>query len=94
MWPKIGEIGRSYRFLGHQDILQVLRNTSVGDLFGATALRLNLIDRRQLLTMVGRQRNVRLPIGRYFIENEILSVDEVRILLEENRRYILRYGCP
>lgn len=90
--PKIGEIGRSYRFFDHHDIIRILRNAGPGNLFGATALNLNIIDQRQLLTMVGKQRNMRLPIGRYFIDKRILTPAEVDNLLEQKRRHNMRYG--
>ncbi len=89
--PKVGEIGRSYRFLDFSSIGAVLRESPRGELFGTTALKMGLLDRRQLSVMLGKQYLLNYPIGRYFVEHGILSKPEVEHLLNENRRHNRAY---
>ena len=89
--PKVGEIGRAYRFLNFEQVTTVLRTSPRGELFGDTALRLGLMDRRQLSVVLGKQHLLNYPIGRYFIEHDILSRPEVDHLLAQNRRHNLRH---
>ncbi len=85
--PKVGEIGRSYRFLDFKGVSTVLRQSPRGELFGDTAVRLGMLDIRQLRVMLGKQHQLNYPIGRYFVEHEILSAPEVEHLLEMNKRH-------
>ncbi|TVQ25067.1 MAG: J domain-containing protein [Spirochaetaceae bacterium] len=89
--PKVGEIGRSYRFLDFPSIGAVLRESPRGELFGTTALKMGLLDRRQLSVMLGKQYLLNYPIGRYFVEHGILSKPEVDHLLNESRRHNRAY---
>lgn len=88
--PKIGEIGRSYRFLDFNSVGRVLRSSPRGELFGDTAMKLGLLDRRQLSVVLGKQHQLNYPIGRYFLENDILSRPEIDHLLAQNRRHNMR----
>lgn len=89
--PKVGEIGRAYKFLSFDSVTRVLRVSPRGELFGSTAMRLGLLDRRQLLVVLGKQHQLNYPIGRYFLENDILSRPEIDHLLVQNRRHNLKY---
>lgn len=85
--PKIGEIGRAYRFFDHGGIGEIIREREIGELFGNVALRLGKVNRLQLHAMVGKQRNLNLPIGRFFLEEEMFSRTELETLLKENRNH-------
>jgi hypothetical protein len=85
--PKVGEIGRSYNFIDFKGVSDVLRRSPRGELFGNTALRLGVLDIRQLRVMLGKQHQLNYPIGRYFIEQEILSAPEVEHLIAINKRH-------
>jgi hypothetical protein len=89
--PKIGEIGRAYKFLDFEAVTQVLRTSPQGELFGSTAMKLGLLDRRQLYVVLGKQHQLNYPIGRYFLENDILSKPEIDHLLVQNRRHNLKH---
>jgi hypothetical protein len=89
--PKVGEIGRSYHFLDFDSVSSVLRESRRGELFGTTALKMGLLDRRQLSVMLGKQYLLNYPIGRYFTEHGMLSTHEVDRLLDENRRHNRAY---
>lgn len=85
--PKVGEIGRSYKFIDFKDIADVLRRSPRGELFGDTALRLGKLDIRQLRVVLGKQHQLNYPIGRYFVEREILSAPELEHLITMNKRH-------
>ncbi len=82
--PRIGEIGRNYRFLDHGKIIEVIKRRRTGEFFGNVALRSGFITRPQLLTMIGKQKNLDLPIGRYFVEHDLFERDELATLIHEN----------
>ncbi|MFW6288652.1 MAG: hypothetical protein ACOC2Q_02625 [Spirochaetota bacterium] len=88
--PKVGEIGRSYHFLDFDSVTRVLRSSPRGELFGDTAMKLGLLDRRQLSVVLGKQHQLNYPIGRYFLENDILSRPEIDHLLAQNRRHNMK----
>ena len=82
--PKIGEIGRAYRFLDHDGVTAIIRERKTGELFGNVALRTGKLDRRQLLAMIGKQRSLNLPIGRYFIRNGLFVPEDIEELIRQN----------
>lgn len=88
--PKVGEIGRTYRFLDFDSVTRVLRSSPRGELFGDTAMKLGLLDRRQLSVVLGKQHQLNYPIGRYFLENDILSRPEIDHLVAQNRRHNMK----
>ncbi len=85
--PKVGEIGRSYKFLDFDAVSRILRVSPRGELFGSTAMKLGVLDRRQLFVMLGKQHQLNYPIGRYFLEEDILSKPEIDHLLAQHRRH-------
>ena len=89
--PKVGEIGRSYRFLDFDAVSRILRVSPRGELFGSTAMKLGVLDRRQLSVMLGKQYQLNYPIGRYFLEKDILSRPEIDHLLVQHRRHNSRF---
>ncbi|MFP4376255.1 MAG: J domain-containing protein [Spirochaetales bacterium] len=89
--PKVGEIGRSYRFIDFKGVNMVLKSSPRGELFGTTAIRIGVLDPRQLRVMLGKQHQLNYPIGRFFTDHEILSKDEVERLLSLNKRHNRHY---
>lgn len=89
--PKLGEIGRAYRFLDFDSVTRVLRASPQGELFGDTAVKLGVLDQGQLCVALGKQHRFNYPIGRYFLEKDILSRVEIEHLLQQNRRHNLKY---
>ena len=83
--PKIGEIGRAYQFFNYSEITDVIREREIGELFGNVALRMGKVTRLQLQAMIGKQKNLNLPIGRYFLEEELFNRPELETLLRKNR---------
>jgi hypothetical protein len=89
--PKVGEIGRSYQFLDFKSVNTVLKESPRGELFGRTALKLGILDPRQLRVMLGKQHQLNYPIGRFFTEHGILNKAEVEKLLGLNKRHNRHY---
>jgi hypothetical protein len=75
--PKLGELGEKLGFLTSDDVLLILRNKAFNELFGATAIRLGLLDTWKLTVLLGRQRLMNLPIGRFFLEYGYLDDEEL-----------------
>ncbi len=87
--PRIGEIGRSYRFFDSENVRDVIMASSSGEFFGSVALRLGLIDHFKLNVMLGKQRKLNRPIGRFFVENGLFSPAEINTLIKHNRSHNL-----
>ena len=85
--PKIGEIGRAYRFFDHSGVISVIREKDRSEFFGGAALRLGMVNRFQLNAMIGKQKSLNYPIGRYFLENGILSNCDLDTLLQKCRQH-------
>jgi len=75
--PKLGELGKTLGFISSDDILNILKNKAYNELFGTAALRMGLIDTWKLTVLLGRQRLMNLPIGRFFLENGYLDDEEL-----------------
>jgi len=80
--PKLGELGKKLGFLSSDDILTILRNKTYSELFGTAALRMGFIDAWQLTVLLGRQRLMNLPIGRFFLEKGYLDEEALSSSLQ------------
>ncbi len=85
--PKIGEIGRVYQFFDHSGILSIIRERERTELFGGAALRLGMVNLFQLNAMVGKQRSLNYPIGRFFLEKGIFSSRDMETLLLRSKHH-------
>lgn len=82
--PKLGAIALETGYMRHEDIMATLGSKTVDELFGAAACRLGLLTPYALSVLVGRQRLLNLPIGRFFVDGGHLSakeLDECLVLL-------------
>ena len=84
MRPRLGEIAREYGYLSLDDVGHVLRHKAHDERFGDAALRLGRIDHVRLLTVLARQHRHDRPIGRYFVEHDILTLAELGLLLQRH----------
>ncbi len=82
--PRVGEIARQMSYLSLEDVCAVLRGKRLEERFGEAALRLRRIDRLRLLTVLGRQRRFDRPIGRYFVDYNVLTPEHLARLLERH----------
>ncbi len=88
--PKVGEIGRAYRFMDAPAVFRVLRASPRSERFGDTALRLGILSGHQLNVVLGKQLQLNYPIGRFFVENGLLNRARVESLVDQNRRHNVR----
>jgi hypothetical protein len=82
--PLLGQIARQLSYLTLDDVCAILRERALGERFGDAAVRLRRLDKRRLLTIIGRQRRFDRPIGRYFTENRIVRPEVLARLLERH----------
>ena len=89
--PKFGEIALKEKFLTHTEILAVLREKRIKERFGETAVRTRKLNLYQLQTIIRKQRIYNLPIGKYFIEKNILNERQMKDLLFLNQVHNFKY---
>ncbi len=89
--PSIGAIAVSWGWLAGGDIIGILRSRKYGEKFGECALRTGLLSRHQVSHLLEKQRQIQPLIGKYFIEQKILSSSrlfkEVVDLKMHNKKY-------
>lgn len=76
--PAVGQIAKAWGILNDEQVFEVLREKDSGELFCDSAVRRGLMTPFQRLAVVGRQRVMQKPIGQYFIENGILSEQQIK----------------
>ncbi len=91
--PKLGEIGIGLGYLARTDIAFVLANRKTCEPFGAAMVRFGLVDPYRLSVMLGRQRLMGLPIGRYFVDNGHMIPGEIDAWLEALYRHNLEQAA-
>jgi hypothetical protein len=70
---KLGELGVELGYLQPSQVLDILRSKRLDETFGAAALRSGCLDQYRLSVLLGRQRLLGLPIGRYFLDNGFIG---------------------
>jgi hypothetical protein len=85
--PKIGEIGLRCKYLDFDSILYIIRNARIGEEFGKTALRIGVLSQSQLNILLGHQRRLGFPIGRFFIESGLLTAAELERFLRKKAKH-------
>jgi hypothetical protein len=71
--PKLGDLAISLGYMTPRDVLFVIRQKQPAELFGETALRLGFLTPYRFSVLMGRQRLLNLPIGRFFVDGGYLS---------------------
>lgn len=84
--PLLGRIALDLGYLTQEEINIVLKKQKQS-LFGETAIALGFLDRYRLMVICGTQKKYNLPIGRYFLERNILSEKALESWLEKQREY-------
>ena len=88
--PKFGEIARQLRIVTAGDMARVLQSRESREPTGAAASRLRLITVEDVRRILRIQRARQRPIGRYFVEQEKVSNEELLRLLHELFRHNAR----
>lgn len=75
--PSVGAIAVSWGWMEGHDIVDILRCRKFGEKFGECALRTGLISRNQLSRLLEKQKQVQPPIGKFFLEQNILTSGDI-----------------
>ncbi len=85
--PSVGAIAVSWGWLEGSDIVNVLRDRKYGEKFGECAFRLGLLSRYQFSRVLEKQRQVQPVIGKYFVEQNILSSTQLFKLIVDMKMH-------
>jgi hypothetical protein len=76
--PRFGEIACNFGWIEKQDILTIFQSLQTGSRFGETAVRLGLLTPHQVKRLL-RHQQIRQPkIGQFFLQNNLLSPEQLR----------------
>jgi len=87
--PTIGSLAVQLGLLDQSAILSIIRRRRQGELFGEAAVRLGYLETWDIMILCGRQKLLNCPIGKYFIEEGILSEKEIAESLDGLSRHNL-----
>lgn len=90
--PNLGDIAQRWGWLSEGDVRYILSARGQGRRFGERAVGLDFITPRQLNTLLYYQRSQQKKLGRYFVENAVLSHEEMEQLVREQREHNRRFG--
>lgn len=85
--PSVGMLAVNWGWMENRDVLEVLRRRRFGEKFGESALRLGYLSRRQVLRLLDHQRIVQPQIGKYFIQEKLLTPQEIFKLVVEMKMH-------
>jgi hypothetical protein len=91
MRPRLGEIAVELDFLRRGDILTILQSKHFKEPFGHAAVRLGFLTDYRRFVLLGRQRGYPFPLGRYFLDFNILDKAALERYLRENRLHNFHY---
>jgi hypothetical protein len=91
MRPRLGQIAVELDFLGEADILTILHAKHFKEPFGQAAVRLGFLTDYRRFVLLGRQRGYPFPLGRYFLDFNILNEATLDRHLRENRLHNFYY---
>ena len=85
--PRFGDIALHWRLLSAEMLDEIIRSKRFGELLGESAIRLVLLNRFQVNTILHFQRKKQRPIGEYFTSQGHIMQFMLRRLLQENQRH-------
>jgi len=85
--PAIGNLALRWQWLYDQQIKDILGKKRLGERFGECALRHGYLTPDKLRMLLGRQNLLQPRIGKYFVENRILSAMSVERMAERMRHH-------
>jgi hypothetical protein len=85
--PKIGDLCLKFKYLNSNEINNIIKNIKTHEKFGDTAKRLGLLSDYQIFAVIGFQKKYNRYFGKYFIENNIFTTDELELFVEQCRNY-------
>ena len=85
--PLIGQMAMQIGKLTANQFARIIVHVKNGEFFGTIARKQNLLSNSVIQTLVKAQEKYDCRIGRYFVEKQIFSEDEIRKLEEEMCRH-------
>ncbi len=81
--PKFGDIAKNLNFIDSNTLKELICEPSVNKKIGERAIEREIINYYQLFVILGMQKKVDMPIGRYFILKGIITNDQAQKLNKE-----------
>jgi hypothetical protein len=85
--PSIGSIAVGCDWLLPENIIDILRERRYGEKFGECALRRGYISQYKLVMLLDRQRAIQPQIGKYFIEEGIITSLQLNRLIADMKKH-------
>jgi hypothetical protein len=93
--PTFGEIAMEWNLLSQEDVVAVMADRNFAEPFGEAAIRKGLLTRFWVNAILKRQSKMQPRLGRYFVEQRMLTRRQLNRALEglktHNRRVLKRY---
>lgn len=87
--PPLGDFARQWGWLSEADVAAILAATEIVGSFGERAIALGLLTQSQLNLILLHQRSMQQQIGRYFVEQGLVS----ELALREHLRGMIRHNA-
>jgi hypothetical protein len=87
--PPLGDFARQWGWLSEADVSVILAATEIVGSFGERAVELGLLTQSQLNLILLHQRSMQQQIGRYFVEQGLVS----ELMLREHLRGMARHNA-
>ena len=75
--PRLGELAVKLNYLDFERVTSIIKEVSYLEKFGEAAVRVGLLNTKQLENILNIQKGYNMPIGRFFIDENILTKDEL-----------------
>jgi len=89
--PSVGAIAVSWDWLTGPDVLAILRSRKYGEKFGECAIRLGYLSRYQLTRILEKQKTTQPRIGKYFLDERLLTSGDLFKLVVEMKMHNKKY---
>ena len=83
--PAIGQIALQSGILKHNDVVRILTERRLNEKFGECAVRIGCLTPVQQTTLVSRQTRQQHRIGEYFVQQGVLSEQDLALHLSRQR---------
>lgn len=90
--PKLGELGCNWGWLNKTDVHDILKERTLLQPFGESAVSMGLLTERQKEMLIFHQRRLQRRIGNYFVETAILSQEKLNQLIKECLSHNAQYS--
>ena len=85
--PRIGDIALEWKMLSKMDVQRILQWKGLNEKFGERAVLLGYLNRFELMALLGKQRNLKYPIGEYFVQHKIIRVADMEFMVERHQAH-------